>query len=146
MVFRKKSLTRLSFILAMFGALLVHSAAAQESASAQSAISMAKRVKPDRLVEAGVESAPIQSNQSAQSFVFKHHALSSAPPVHIASDLANANLPPTSPKRFSLPGISRANFLAATRVRPGAWRYFSTPSVNTSKLRSDKDPDLGHTQ
>jgi hypothetical protein len=138
----KSRITRL-LVVAVFGTFLVHSVAAQESsASVQSAGSLAKKLKPSGLDHTGVQIAPFQSNQLVRSLAMNKHALMSAPPPGIASALANANLPSTSPKRFSLPGLSRTNFLAPTTVQPRAWKYFNTPPANASELRSDKHPNL----
>jgi hypothetical protein len=143
MIFGENSRIRVLLVVAVFGPLLVHSVAAQEgSASVQSAVSLAKKVKPSGLMDTGVQSAPFQSNQLVRSLAVNQHALMSAPPPGIALAPANAKLPSTSPKRFSLPGVSRTNFLAPTKVDPGAWKYFNTPGANASELRSDKHPNL----
>lgn len=134
-------------VVALFGALLVHSAAAQEnSASVQSAEALAKSMKPSDLAHTSVQIAPFQSNHLIPSLAKNQHALMSAPPPGIASGLTNANLPSTSPKRFSLPGVSGTNFLAPTAVLPGAWKYFNTPTASASELRSDKHPNLADPQ
>jgi hypothetical protein len=144
MVFPDKILVRLSLALAVFGTLLVRSAAAQESSgTSQSTISFAKDVRLSGLTQAGMHSVSFQSNQMMRSLAVNHHALSSAPPADIASVLASAKLPSASLKRFSVPGISKANFLTRTTLQPAFWRYFSTPGVDTSRLRGDKPPGLG---
>jgi hypothetical protein len=143
MVFGEKSrITRL-LVVAVFGALLAHFVAAQESsASGQSAGSLAKKLKPSGLAHTGVQIALFQPNQLVRSLAMNQHSLMSAPPPGIASALANANLPSTSLKRFSLPGVSRTNLLTPTTVQPAAWKYFNTPAASASELRSDKHPNL----
>ena len=146
MIFGQNSrICPLLVVVAAFGAVLLQSAPAQESsASVQSAVSLAKKVKPSGLAHGGIEPAPFQSDQLVRSLAMNQHALMSAPPRGIVSALANANLPPASPKRFSLPGVSRTNFLAPTMVRPAAWKHFNTPGADASELRSDKHPDLAN--
>jgi hypothetical protein len=145
MIFGENGRIRVMLAVAVFGPLLVHSAAAQESsASVQSAVSLAKSVNPSGLAHGGVQPAPFQSNKLVRSLAMNQHALMSAPPPGISLALANANLPPTSPRRFSLPGVSKANFLAPTAVQPSAWKYFNTPGANASELRSEKHPNLGN--
>jgi hypothetical protein len=146
MIFGQNSrICSLLVVVAAFGALLLQSALAQESSvSVQSAVSLAKRVRPSGLAHGGIQPAPFQSNQLVRSLAMNQHALMSAPPPGIASALANANLPPASPKRFSLPGVSRTNFLAPTTVQPAAWKYFNTPGANASELRSQKHPNLAN--
>lgn len=129
-------------IVALF-ALLVHSAAAQQSsAPVQSADSLAKKLKPSGLVETGVQISPFQPNRLVRKLANNQHGLMAAPPQDIASSLENANLPSTSPKRFSLPAVSGANFLAPTTVQPAAWRYFSAHAADASDLRSNKHPNM----
>jgi hypothetical protein len=131
----------------MFGALLVHSAAAQESsATVQSVDSLTKRMKPIDLAHTSVQIAPFQSNQFIRSLAENQHALLSAPPRGVASVLTGANLPSTSPKRFSVPGVSGTNFLAPAAVQPAAWKYFNISSATASELRSDKHPNLADPQ
>jgi hypothetical protein len=147
MVFGETSRSMRLLVVAMFGALLVHSAAAQESsATGQSADSLAERMKPIDLAHTSVQIAPFQSNHLIRSLAKNQHALMSAPPRGVASGLTDANLPSTSPKRFSLPGVSGTNFLAPAAVQPAAWKYFNTPSATASELRSDKHPNLADPQ
>jgi hypothetical protein len=147
MVFGETSRSMRLLVVAMFGALLVHSAAAQESsATVQSADSLAKKLKTIGLSSHYVQIAPFQSNHLFRSLAKNQHALMSAPPPGIASGLTNANLPSISPKRFSLPGVSGTNFLAPTAVQPAAWKYFNTPSASASELRTDKHPNLADPQ
>jgi hypothetical protein len=143
MVFGENSrITRL-LVVAVFGALLVHSVAAQESSAiAQSAVPLAKNVKPSGLGHTDAQLTAFQSSPLVRSLAMNQHALMSEPPPGIALTLANANLPATSPKRFSLPGVSTTNFLAPTTVQPAAWKYFTTPGANASELRSEKHPSL----
>lgn len=132
-------------VIVLFGTLLGDSATAQEtSASVQSANSLAKNLKPNVLAHTGVQIVPFHSNPFVRSLAKNQHALMSAPPQGIASALTNtnANLSSTSLRRFSLPGVSRTDFLAGTRVEPAAWKRFDTPAVNASELRSNKHPNL----
>lgn len=147
MVLREKILVRLLLVVAMLSTFLVQTLAAQKSsASVQLAYSLGKRLKPIDLSHSGVQIAPFPSNQLDWSLAKTQHALMSAPRPGIPSALANANLPLTSPKRFSLPGVSSTNFLVPTIVRPTAWKYFNLPGTNASELRSDKHPDLADTR
>jgi hypothetical protein len=147
MVFGETSRSMRLLVVAMFGALLVHSAAAQESsATVQSADSLAERIKPIDLAHTSVRIAPFQSNHLIRSLTKNQHALMSAPPRGVASGLTDANLPSTSPKRFSLPGVSGTNLLAPAAVLPAAWKYFNTPPATASELRSDKHPNLADSQ
>jgi hypothetical protein len=143
MLFAETSRIMRLLVVALFGMVLVHSSAAQESSvSVQSADSLAKKLKPSGLVHTGVQIEPFQSNQLVRSLAKNQHALMSTPPPGIASALTNADLPSTSPKRFSVPGVSGTNFLAPTTVQPAAWKYFNTPTASASELRSDKHPNL----
>lgn len=147
MIFGERSRIIRLLVVALFGTLLVHSAAAQESsATVQSADSLTKRMKPSDLAQTGVRITPFQSNHLMRSLAKNQHALMSAPSPGIASGLTNANLPSTSPKRFSLPGVSGTNFLVPTAVHPAAWKYFNAPSVGASELRNDKHPNLADPQ
>jgi hypothetical protein len=143
MAFGEKNRIMRLLVVAVFGTLPVHSAAAQQgSAGSQSDISLAKKVTAIGSAPTSVQFAPFQSDQLARSLATNQHALMSAPPPDIASAVAKADLPPTSSKRFSLPGVSRTNFLMPTTVQPATWTYFDTPAANFSGLRSDKHPDL----
>jgi hypothetical protein len=145
MVFGENSRIRVLLVVAAFGPLLIHSVTAQESsASVQSAVSLARKVNPIDLMHTGVQLAPFQSNPFVRSLLIgmNQHALMFAPPSRIAFEPENAKLPPTSPKRFSLRGVSGANFLVPTKVEAGAWKYFNTPGVNARELHSDKHPNL----
>jgi hypothetical protein len=143
MVFGETSRSMRLLVVAMFGVLLVHSVAAQKSsATIQSADSLAERMKPIDLGHTNVQIAPFQSNHLIRSLAKNQHGLMSAPPRGVASGLTDANLPSTSPKRFSLPGVSGTNFLAPAAVQPVAWKYFSMPSATASELRNDKHPNL----
>jgi hypothetical protein len=147
MVFGETSRSMRLLVAAIFGALLVHSAASQESsATVQSADSLAERMKPIDLAHTRVQIASFQSNYLIRSLAKNQHALMSAPPRGVASGLTDANLPSTSPKRFSLSGVSGTNFLAPTAVQPAAWKYFNTPSATAPELRSDKHPNLADPQ
>jgi hypothetical protein len=129
--------------VALIGALLGHSAAAQEkTGSIESAEALAKDLKPVGLTQAGVRIQPVQPNNLARSLSKNQHAMMSPPPPRIVSSLVDANLPPSSPKRFSLRGISKGDFLAPTRVRPTDWQHLNLPSVNGSELQNDKDPNV----
>jgi hypothetical protein len=129
--------------VALIGALLVHSAPAQEKAgSIQSAEGLAKDLKPVGLHQNGVRIQPVQPNDLARSLSKNQHAMMSLPPAHIVSSLAQASLPPNSPKRFSLRGLSKANFLAPGKVRPADWRHLNLPRVNASELQNDKRPNV----
>lgn len=130
-------------VIAVFGALLIHSAAAQEkTGSIQSAEALAKDLKPGGLTQTGVRIQPVQLNDLARSLSKNQHAMMSPPPPRIVSSLADASLPASSPKRFSLRGISNADFLAPTRVRPTDWQHLNLPRVNASELQNDKRPKV----
>lgn len=129
--------------VALVGALLVHSAAAQETTgSIQSAEALAKDLKPGGLTQTGVRIQPVQPNDLARSLSKNQHGMMSPPPARIVSSLADASLPASSPKRFSLQGISKADFLAPTRVRPTNWQHLNLPRVNPSELQNDKRPNV----
>jgi hypothetical protein len=147
MVFGETSRSMRLLVVAMFGALLVHSAVAQEnSATVQSADSLAEAMKPIDLAHTSVQIAPFQSNHLIRSLAKNQHALMSAPPRSVASGLTDANLPSTSPKRFSLLGVSGTNFLAPSAVQPAAWKYFNKPAASASELRTDRHPNLADPQ
>jgi hypothetical protein len=147
MVFGETSRSMRLLVVVMFGALLVHSAAAQESsATVQSADSLAEKIKSIDLAHTSVQIAPFQSNHLVRSLAKNQHALMSAPPTGIASGLTNANLPSISPKRFSLLGVSGTNFLAPAAVQPAAWKYFDEPAASASELRTDRHPNLADPQ
>jgi hypothetical protein len=125
-------------VTAVFGALLIHSAAAQEKTdSIQSAEALAKDLKPGGLTQTGVRIQPVQLNDLARSLSKNQHAMMSPPPPRIVSSLADASLPASSPKRFSL-----VDFLAPTRVRPTDWQHLNLPRVNASELQNDKHPKV----
>lgn len=130
-------------IVALLGTLLVHSAAAQQTSTrVQSADSLAKKLKANGLAQTGVQISPFQPNRLARKLANNQHGLMAAPPQGISSSLENASLPSTSPKRFSLPAISGANFLSPTTVRPAAWKYFSTHAADVLELRGNKHPNI----
>jgi len=130
-------------VVALIGALLVHSAAAQEkTGSIQSAEALAKDLKPIELTQAGVRIQPVQPNDLARSLAKDRRAIMSPPRPDIVSPLAQASLPPNSPKKFSLRGISKANFLAPTKVRPADWQHLDLPRVNASELQNGKRPNV----
>lgn len=130
-------------VTAVFGALLIHSAAAQEkTGSIQSAEALAKNLKPGGLTQTGIHIQPVQPNDLARSLSENQHAMLSPPPLRIVSSLANASLPASSRKRFSLPGISKADFLAPTRVKPTDWQHLNLPKVNASELQNEKRPNV----
>jgi hypothetical protein len=60
----------------------------------------------------------------------------------LASELSAAVLAAVSKKTYSLPGLAGTNFLAPTKLQTTAFRSFSAPGLNTSKLRDAKQPDL----
>jgi hypothetical protein len=129
--------------VALVGALLVHPAAAQEkTGSIQSAEAVAKDLKPGGLTQTGVRIQPVQPNDLARWLSKNQHAMMSPPPARIVSSLADASLPASSPKRFSLRGIFKADFLAPTRVRPTDWQHLNLPRVNASELQNDKRPKV----
>jgi hypothetical protein len=129
--------------VALVGALLVHSATAQQTSTrVQPADSLAKKLKTSGLARTDVRISPFQPNRLTRKLANNHHALMAAPPQNIASSLEHANLPSTSPKRFSLPAVSRANFLSPTTVQPAAWKYFSTHAADVSQLRNNKQPKI----
>lgn len=137
-----RRITRL-LVIAVFGALLISSAAAQEkTGSIQSAEALAKDLKTAGLTQTGVRIQPIQPNDLARSLSKNQHAMMSPPPPRIVSSLVDASLPASSPKRFSLRGISKADFLAPTRVRPTDWQHLKLPRVNASELQNDKRPKV----
>ena len=130
-------------IVALLSALLVHSATAQQtSTGVQPTDSLAMKLKASGLAQTDVRISLFQPNRLARELANNHHAFMAAPPQNIASSLENANLPSTSPKRFSLPAVSGANFLSPTRVQPAAWKYFSTQAANVSELRNNKHPNI----
>ena len=132
--------------VAVVAALLIHSATAQQtSTSVQLADSLAKKVKASGLAQTDVRISPFQSNRLARNLANNHRALMAAPPQNIASSLEHANLPSTSPKQFSLPAVSGANFLSPTTVQPAAWKYFSTHAADVSQLGNNKHPNIGPT-
>ena len=129
--------------VALVGALLVHSATAQQTSTpVQPTDSLAKKLKASGLAQTDVRISPFQPNRLARKLANNHHALMAAPPQNIASSLENANLPSTSPKRFSLPAVSGGNFLSPTMVQPAAWKYFSTHAADVSQLRNNKQPKI----
>jgi len=129
--------------VALIGALLVHSAPAQEKAgSIQSAEALAKDLKPAALTQTGVVIQPVQPSDLGRWLSKNQHAMMSPPPTRILSSFAESSLPSSSPKRFSLPGISKASFLTPTRVRPTDWQNFKLPKVNASELQNDKHPNV----
>lgn len=131
------------FGLALVGAVMIHSAAAQEkTGSIQSAESLAKDLRPAALTQTDLRIQPVQPNDLVRSLSKNWHAMMSPPPASIFSSIAEASLPSSSPKRFSLPGISKLNFLAPTRVRQTDWQQLNLPKVNPSELRNDKHPNL----
>jgi hypothetical protein len=145
MIAREMRRITLLLVIAVFGALLIHSAAAQEKAgSIQSAEALAKDLKPGGLTQTGIRIQPVQPNDLARSLSKNQHAMMSPPPPRIASSLADASLPASSPKRFFLRGISKADFLASTRVRvrPTDWQQLNLPKVNASELQNDKHPKV----
>jgi hypothetical protein len=147
MVFGETSRNMRLLVVAMFGALLVHSAASQDSSGgAQSVNSLAKKLKTTGLTHTDVQIAPFQSAHLFRSLANSQHALMSVPPPGIVSEMTNADLPSISPKRLSLAGVSGTNFLAPTAVQPAAWKYFNTPSPSASELRTDKHPNLADPQ
>ena len=142
MFFEECRITRLLGIV-LAGALLVHSAAAQQTTgSIQSAKALAKGLKPAGSTQTGVRIRPVQPNGLARSLSKNQHAMMSPPPAYIVSSLADASLPASSPKRFSLQGIAKADFLAPTRVRPTDWQHLNLPRVNASELQNDKHPNV----
>lgn len=142
MFFEMCRITRLLGVV-LVGALLVHSAVAQEkTGSIQSAEALAKDLKPAGITQNNVRIQPVQPNDLVRTLSKNQHAMMSPPPAHIASSLADASLPASSPKRFSLQGIAKADFLAPTRVRPTDWQHLNLPSVNASELRNDKHPNV----
>lgn len=142
MFFETCRITRLLGV-ALVGALLVHSAVAQEkTGSIQSAEAFAKDLKPVGITQNNVRIQPVQPNELVRTLSKNQHAMMSPPPAHIASSLADASLPASSPKRFSLQGIAKADFLAATRVRPTDWQHLNLPRVNASELQNDKHPNV----
>jgi hypothetical protein len=125
--------------VALVGALLVHSAAAQQTSTRiQSADALATKLKSSGLAQTGVQISPFQPSRLARKLANNQHGFTTAPPQSVASSLESANLPSTSPKRFSLPAASEANFLSPTPVRPAAWKYFSTQAADPSELRTNK--------
>ena len=129
--------------VALIGALLVHSAAAQEkTGSIQSAEALAKDLKPVELTQTGIRIQPVQPNDLARSLSKDQRAIMSPPRPDIVSSLAEAKLPPNSPKKFSLRGISKANFLAPTKVQPADWQHLNLPKVNASELQNEKRPSV----
>jgi hypothetical protein len=127
------------FGVALVGALLVHSAAAQKkTGSIQSAEALAKDLKPGALAQTGVRIKPVQPNDLIRSLSKNQHAMMSSPPPGIVSSLTHAILPANSPKKFSLLGFSEANILAPTKVRLTDWQHRNFPKVNASELRNDK--------
>jgi hypothetical protein len=120
-------------------------AAAQDSsASVQSAASMVKN--SSLLTPASVQPAPLQPTRLVPSLAINRHALSMAPPTDIAATLAGGNLPSPSGKEHPLLSLSKTSLLAPTKVQPEAFRDFSVPGLNASKLRSAKQPDLSSIQ
>jgi hypothetical protein len=141
MVFGEGNRDTSLLVVAMLGTLLVHSVIAQESsASVQSAGSLAKMLKPSGLTHSSVLITPFQSNQLIRSLAVNQHALTSAAPRGVAAELATADLPPTSPKRFYFPGVTSTNLLTPTTVRPATWKSVNTSGANASELRSDRHP------
>jgi hypothetical protein len=129
--------------VALIGALLVRSATAQQTSTrVQPVDSLAKKLKASGLAQSDVRISPFQPNRLARKLANNQHALMAAPPQNIAWSLEHANLPSTSPKRFSLPAISGANFLSPTTVQPAAWKYFSTHAADVSQLRNNKQPNI----
>ena len=130
--------------VALIGALLlVNSAAAQEkTGSIQSAEALAKDLKPAALTQTGVRIQAVQPSDLGRWLSKNQHAMMSPPPIRIVSSLGEGSLPSSSPKRFSLPGISKASFLAPTRVRPTDWQRLKLPKVNASGLQNDKHPNV----
>lgn len=129
--------------LALIGALLAHCAAAQEkTGSVQSAEALVKDLRPAALTQTGVRIRPVQPSDLGRWLSKNQHAMMSPPPTRIVSSLAESSLPSGSPKRFSLPGISKASFLTPTRVRPTDWQKFKLPKVNASELQNDKHPNV----
>jgi hypothetical protein len=130
-------------IVALLSTLLVHSATAQQTSTrVQPTDSLAMKLKASGLAQTDVRISPFQPNRLARKLANNHHAFMAAPPQNIASSLENASLPSTSPKRFSMPAVSEANFLSPTTVRPAAWKYFSTHAANVSELRNNKHPNI----
>lgn len=130
-------------IVTLLSALLVHSATAQQTSTrVQPTDSLATKLEASGLAQTDVRISPFQPNRLARKLANNHHAFMAAPPQNIASSLENANLPSTSPKRFSLPAVSGGNFLSPTTVQPAAWKYFSTHAANVSELRNNKHPNI----
>jgi hypothetical protein len=130
-------------VIAVFGTLLIHSAAAQQkTGSVQSAEAVAKNLKPGGVAQTGVRIQPVQLSDLARSLSKNEHAMMSPPPPRIVSSLEEASLPASSPKRFSLRGLSKVDFLAPTRVRPTDWQHSNWPKLNASELQNDKRPNV----
>jgi hypothetical protein len=143
MIFGENSHVRVLLVVAVFGTLLVHFAAAQQTSTrVQLTDSLVKKLKTSGLAQTGVQVSPFQPDRLARKLASNQQGLMAAPPQSIASSLEKANLPSTSPKRFSLPAVSGANFLSPTTVQPAAWKYFSTHAADAWELRSNKHPNM----
>jgi hypothetical protein len=129
-------------IIAVFGALVIHSVAAQQdSTNFQSAESLAKKLKQAGLTSSGVQIQPTDFVRSLSKNY--QHAMMSTPPSFAALALTDADLPTTSFKQMSMKGIFKVDLLAPTKVRPTEWKHLTPHGVNASQLWSDKHPDLG---
>ena len=146
MVLREKSLTGLLLVAGVVGSLWGHDAAAQENASgARSAM----KLELSGLHRTGVQPGPFKPNPFAKVLGQNRHNFAGAPPLDLASQLENANLPTASVKRRAFADLSGTNFLAPARqpgAQFGAFRNFSTPGLDTSKILRTKPPNLSKTR
>lgn len=83
-----------------------------------------------------------KGNPFAQALRKSSHAFAASAPVDIASELANANLPPTSGKIYSFPALAQSAFLGRSAQEPPSFPSFAAPRLNTSRLRRAKVPNL----
>ena len=139
-MFRDKSFPGILFLLiscaAVAGPCL---ATAQNSSPIRSAVAIVK--SSNLFAQANVQPELLEPGALGQAFAINSRALTAVPPRGITDAMDNGSLS-TSGKEHPVLSLSKANLLAPAKVHPGAFREFSSPGLNVSKILNSEQPDL----
>ncbi|MBZ5521328.1 MAG: hypothetical protein LAP21_03625 [Acidobacteriia bacterium] len=120
-------------------------AAQQPGGSAQAGSAM-KKAQPSHLTQAAPRPSAFKPSPLAAIFAANRRSLSAAPPADIGAMLSSANFPAATGRKYSMPSLAKANFLAPTRSQPWTGPNFNAPALKGVDLRPARHPGPGDFQ